>query len=96
MQELIGFISHIVWLYELVVVAAILMQLLFQFNAIPYSNPMVRSIYQALYSVTEPVLAPIRRRLPKTGTLDLSPLVLILALIFIRSVALPVLQRNLA
>ena len=41
-----------------------------------YERPLGRFVY----SVTEPLLAPIRRVLPSTGALDLSPLILLLAL----------------
>ncbi len=49
-------------------------------NADPY-NPIVRF----LITVTEPVLQPIRRRLPILGGIDFSPFLLILAIIFIQS-----------
>ncbi|MDA8163425.1 MAG: YggT family protein [Desulfobacteraceae bacterium] len=57
-------------------------------NADPY-NPIVRFLYGA----TEPVLAPIRRRLPYLGGLDLSPMLLILAIIFLQQFLVPTLQR---
>jgi len=49
-------------------------------SADPY-NPIVRF----LISVTEPVLYPIRRRLPMMGGIDFAPFLLILAIIFIKS-----------
>jgi YggT family protein len=57
-------------------------------NADPY-NPIVRFLYGA----TDPVLDPIRRRLPIMGGLDLSPMLLILAIIFLRQFLVPTLQR---
>lgn len=57
-------------------------------NADPY-NPIVRFLFAA----TEPVLAPIRRRLPYLGGLDLSPMLLILAIIFLQHFLVPTLQR---
>ncbi|MBI5599889.1 MAG: YggT family protein [Deltaproteobacteria bacterium] len=48
-------------------------------NPDPY-NPIV----QFLYRVTEPVLYPIRRRLPYIGGIDLSPVAVILAIIFLQ------------
>jgi YggT family protein len=58
-------------------------------NADPY-NPIVRF----LYDVTEPVLARIRRVLPPLGGgLDFSPMILILAMIFIRSFLVPTLHQ---
>ncbi len=49
-------------------------------NADPY-NPIVQFLYQA----TEPVLQPIRRRLGIYGGVDFSPMILLLAVVFLRS-----------
>jgi len=48
-------------------------------QASPY-NPIV----QFLYSTTEPILRPIRRRLPHTPGIDLSPLVVLVAVVFLK------------
>src|SRR5262245_48517094 len=52
-------------------------------------NPIVRFLYQ----VTEPVLRPIRRRLPNTG-IDFSPLVVILGIYFLQWFLVPVLVKT--
>lgn len=52
-------------------------------------NPIVRFLYR----VTEPVLRPVRRRLPATMGLDLSPMVVLLAIYFLQSFLVPVLHR---
>ena len=52
------------------------------FNVVNRTNPYVRQIGQALQRLTEPLLAPIRRRLPDLGGIDLSPIVLLIALQF--------------
>jgi YggT family protein len=96
MQELLGFIAYLIGLYEIIVIAAVILQLLLQFNVLNYSNQFVRSIYQGLYAVTEPLLAPIRARLPQASGIDFSPLVLILICLFLRSVVIPNLARMLA
>lgn len=58
-------------------------------NADPY-NPIVRFLYE----ITEPVLSRIRRLVPVFGGgIDFSPMILILALIFLRSFLVPTLQR---
>ena len=49
-------------------------------------HPVLISIYNLLGQVTEPVLGPLRRVLPTFGMLDLSPMVAIVVLAFIRSV----------
>jgi YggT family protein len=48
------------------------------------SNPYVRQISYALHRVTEPLLGPIRRMLPDLGGIDISPIILLLALQFLR------------
>lgn len=57
-------------------------------NADPY-NPIVRFLRQ----VTEPLLMRIRRFVPIMGGLDLSPMVLILIVIFLQSFIVPTLQQ---
>ncbi len=58
-------------------------------SADPY-NPIVRFVYE----VTEPLLARIRRVLPTLGgTIDFSPMVLIVAIMFLRSFIVPTLQQ---
>jgi YggT family protein len=69
----------------LIFVQAVLSWLL-AFNVINLGNPAVRSIWGTLQTITEPVYRPIRRILPDTGGLDLSPMVLLLGLFFLQSV----------
>jgi YggT family protein len=57
-------------------------------NPDPY-NPIVRFLYR----VTEPVLRPIRYRMPATMGLDLSPMVVLLAIYFLQQFLVPVLYR---
>ncbi len=70
-------------LYTLALIARALLPLL----GMSYAHPAMRF----LYNITEPLLAPIRRRLPPTGMMDLSPMVLILILWLVEQVLLWVL-----
>jgi YggT family protein len=88
MNELLGFLSQIIWLFEIIVIAAVVLQMLLQNNLIPF-NPFVRSLSQGLTAVTEPFLAPIRRRLPHMNGIDLSPLILVVGCWFARAVIIP-------
>ena len=81
----------LIWLFntviELVVWAVIInaiLSWLFAFNVINASNALVGTIARTLDAVTDPLLRPIRRFVPTLGGVDLSPLVLILALQFIK------------
>ena len=57
-------------------------------NADPY-NPVVRFLHE----VTEPALSRIRRLLPGMGGMDISPMILIMAIIFLQSFLVPTLKR---
>lgn len=88
MIELLGFISYLLDLYIYIIFAGAIMSWLLALGALNYHNNLVRSIWQTLRAVTEPVLRPIRKALPNFGALDLSPLVLIIAIMFIQRVIL--------
>jgi YggT family protein len=61
------------------------MSWLVAFNVLNTRNRFVYQVGDMLYRLTEPALRPIRRVLPNLGGIDLSPVVLILLLVFIRS-----------
>jgi YggT family protein len=77
-------ILNILDLYFYVILAMVIMSWLIGFNVINGSNPYVRQISYALHRLTEPLLGPIRRLLPDLGGIDISPIVLLLALQFLR------------
>lgn len=89
MHELLGFISYLITLYTYVIIAGVIMSWLMAFNIVNPHNPFVRTVWQALNAVTEPLLRPIRRLMPDLGGLDISPVILLLGCFFVQSVALP-------
>jgi YggT family protein len=89
MLELLQFISYLITLYTYVVIAVVIVSWLMAFGVINAYNPMVRSIWQGLNAVTEPLLRPIRNTLPNMGGLDISPVILLLLCYFIQTVILP-------
>ena len=96
MLELLGFISSLITLYIYIVIASAVMSWLIAFNVVNPYNQFVRSIWQWLTVLTEPVLRPIRRMMPDLGGIDISPLVLIIICWFVQGVVLPVLARSIA
>lgn len=88
MIPLLEFIAYVVHLYEIVVIAAVILSWLIGFNVLNPHSPFVRALWQGVNAVTEPFLRPIRRMLPDLGGIDLSPIVLLLACLFIRSVVI--------
>lgn len=89
MLELLSFISYLITLYTYIVIAVVIVSWLMAFGVINAYNPMVRSIWQGLNAVTEPLLAPIRNAMPNLGGIDVSPIILLLACYFVQSVILP-------
>jgi YggT family protein len=89
MLELLNFISYLITLYTYVIIASVILSWLLAFNVINGYNPFVRSLWNGLRAVTEPLLMPIRRMLPDLGGIDISPVILLLACFFIQSVVLP-------
>lgn len=84
MRSLLWLFDTVITLYIYVLVANAIYSWLVAFNVINNRNSVVAMIGDFLYKVTEPVLAPIRRRMPDLGGIDLSPVVLIIGLIFLR------------
>ena len=84
MIALLMFIAYVIHLYEIVVIATVILSLLISFNVVNTHHPFVRALWDALRAVTEPLLRPIRRMLPNTGGIDFSPIILLLATLFLR------------
>jgi len=84
MYSILWLISTVIQLYIYVLIAAAVLSWLIAFNVVNTRNQAVAIIAETLWRLTEPVLAPIRRFLPNFGGLDLSPVVLILLLYFLR------------
>ncbi len=73
-------------IYKWVVIVWIILSWLTAFNVINTHNRFVYAVNRFLYRATEPALRPIRRIVPLIGGLDLSPIVLFLALFFVQRV----------
>jgi YggT family protein len=71
-------------LYIAAIIASVVLNWLVAFDVINARNRFVNQIGEFLYRVTEPALRPIRNILPNLGGIDLSPLILILLLIFVQ------------
>ena len=91
MLELLGFISYLITLYTYVIIASVILSWLMAFGVINAYNPFIRSLWQGINAVTEPLLRPIRRVLPDLGGIDISPVILLLGCYFVQSVIIPTL-----
>jgi YggT family protein len=84
MTAVIFLIDKILDIYLFFIVVWVILGWLVAFGAVPTYNPYVSSIMNFLYRITEPALGRIRNFLPYLGGMDLSPIVLILGIYFLR------------
>ena len=88
MVPLLVFIAYLISLYEIVVIASVILSLLISFNVVNTYNPFVKALWQGFTAVTDPFLRRIRAVIPPAGPFDLSPVVLLLACLFLRQVVI--------
>ena len=84
MNALASLIDTVFTLYIILLFASVVLSWLVQFNVLNTQNQFVYGVLGFLYRITEPALRPIRRIIPNLGGLDISPVVLIIALYFVR------------
>ena len=85
MQSLFLLIDTIIGLYIWLLIGSAVLSWLVVFNVVNTRNRAIIAIGDFLYRVTEPALRPIRRLMPNMGGIDISPVILILLLIFVRN-----------
>ena len=85
MRSVLDVIMLALNLYVWVLIASAVLSWLVAFNVVNTRNQFVSSVWDFLYRVTEPALRPIRNMLPNLGGIDISPVVLIIGLYFIRN-----------
>ena len=74
---------QILKLYSYVVVANVVISWLIAFNVLNTGNRFIYAILELTYRLTDPILVKIRRFLPNLGSLDISPIILLLLIWFI-------------
>ena len=88
MVPLIEFVVYLIQLYIWVIIASAILSWLIAFSVVNTRNQVVAMVADFLYRITEPVLRPIRARLPNFGGIDVSFIALILIIYFIQWVVL--------
>jgi YggT family protein len=71
-------------IYWWLLIASAIFSWLYAFNVVNSRNQFVGTIGNFLFRITEPVLAPVRRFLPDLGGIDISPIIVLLIIFFIR------------
>ena len=82
MNSLLFLIMQIISLYKFVLIIYIITTWLINFNVINTSNRFVYSVMEILYKLSEPSLRIVRKYIPNFGSIDISPIIVYLALEF--------------
>ncbi|MGO4716913.1 YggT family protein [Bradyrhizobium sp. 2TAF24] len=78
MRPILSIIVTVLDLYKWLLIAAAILSWLIAFGVVNTRNQFVASVTEFLYRITEPVLRPIRKRMPDLGGLDISPIIVFL------------------
>ena len=77
-------VYEILGIYSAIIIASAIMSWLVAFGVVNMRNQFIRTVVETLYRLTEPMLRPIRRLMPNLGGVDISPVILLLGLFFVR------------
>ena len=95
MKSIFILLDNIITIYLWIIIINAILSWLVAFNVLNTQNRFVFSVLDVTYKLTDPVLNKIRRFIPTFGSIDISPVVLILILIFLRNVIFEILAPNL-
>jgi YggT family protein len=85
MKSVLILLDSVITIYIWILIINALLSWLIAFNVLNTSNRLVYSLLDISYKMTDPLLRPIRNFLPNLGNIDVSPVVLILLLMFLRN-----------
>ncbi|MDP6708146.1 MAG: YggT family protein [Alphaproteobacteria bacterium] len=85
MYALFQLIDTIITIYIWIIILQVILSWLVAFKVVNTGNRVIYVIGDALYRLTEPVMRPVRKIIPSIGGFDISPVVVILLLVFIRN-----------
>jgi len=84
MNPIAALLITVLDIYKWIVIAAVIVSWLTAFNVINQYNNFVRTVLRILITLTEPVFRQVRRVIPPIGGLDLSPIIVFLAIWFLQ------------
>jgi YggT family protein len=95
MKSIFILLDSVITIYLWVIIINALLSWLVAFNVLNTQNRFVFSILDTTYKLTDPVLNRIRRFIPMFGSIDISPLILILVLMFLRNLVFEIFAPSL-
>ena len=95
MKSIFILLDSMITIYLWIIIINALLSWLVAFNILNTQNRFVFSILDATYKLTDPILNKIRKFVPTFGSIDISPIILILALMFLRNLVFEIFAPNL-
>ncbi|MCP4184982.1 MAG: YggT family protein [Hyphomicrobiales bacterium] len=94
MRAILDVVMLILNIYWFIIIASAIFSWLYAFNVVNSGNQFVGMIGNFLHQATEPLLRPIRRVMPNLGTIDISPIVLLIGIYFLQQVIIHYIYPN--
>ena len=95
MKSIFILLDSIITIYLWIIIINAILSWLVAFNILNTQNRFVFSVLDVTYKLTDPALNKIRRFIPTFGSIDISPVILILLLMFLRNLIFEVFAPNL-
>jgi YggT family protein len=95
MKSIFILLDSVISIYLWVIIINALLSWLVAFNILNTQNRFVFSVLDTTYKLTDPILNKIRRFVPTFGSIDISPIILILVLMFLRNLVFEIFAPSL-
>jgi len=95
MKSIFILLDSVITLYLWIIIINAMLSWLVAFNILNTQNRFVFSVLDVTYKLTDPMLNKIRKFIPNFGSIDISPIVLILALMFLRNIVFEIFAPSL-
>jgi YggT family protein len=95
MKSIFILLDSMITIYLWIIIINAILSWLVAFNVLNTQNRFVFSVLDTTYKLTDPALSKIRRFIPMFGSIDISPVVLILILMFLRNIIFEILAPSL-
>ena len=95
MKSIFILLDSIITIYLWIIIINAILSWLVAFNVLNTQNRFVFSILETTHKLTDPALNKIRRYIPNLGSIDISPVILILLLMFLRNIIFEILAPGL-
>ena len=86
MKSIFVLLDSVITIYLWIIIINAILSWLVAFKILNTQNRFVFSVLDATYKMTDPALNKIRRIIPTFGSIDISPVILILILMFLRNI----------